>query len=372
MEFKKLKIAIVGGGPDSAVGRAHLAALGTDNQFEILAIVPSGKPLESGGLDYDESPATRAWRRSVGSARICGALPEILADGERPDFVVVLTPTPQHFEDICWLLEHDLDIVVEKPAAASAKLVAHLGHMATVRERSVYVVNNYAGYPAIVAFRQLRKQGFIGEVLAVRMEMLQDTFIRRNEGAHTSVQDWRKVDYEIPTVSLDLGIHLLHLTRYVLEELPQSTVSFATRSGYPSGAITSVSLTGLLPSGGRYSAEFGKDYLGSRNGLRLSVFGSEGSVVWSQDSADLLVLSDPASVRRVLDLQSLKEFVPELGELERFKPGHPVGFVEALANFYLGVASSIRGESNLVSDIPFTLDATFDCMEVLQQPFQNL
>jgi predicted dehydrogenase len=354
------------------VGRAHLSALLADNHFEIASIVPSGRPLENLGLESDElSTATQAWARLVGSARICRSLPEILARGDRPDLAVVLTPTPQHYDDICWLLENDLHVVVEKPAAESAPLVARLRELATARGKSVFVVNNYAGYPAVIAFRQLCRQGFVGKILAVRAEMLQDTFVRMEGGAHTTIQGWRKVDYDIPTVSLDLGIHLLHLTGYLLDELPPCTVSYATRSGYPNGAITSVSMSGLLPSGGRYSAEFGKDYLGSRNGLRFSVFGSSGSIQWSQDSADSLVVSDGTSAKRVLDLHSLKEFVPQLTELERFKPGHPVGFVEALSNFYLGVSSSLRGQSNLASDIPYSLDATFDCMELLQRPFQD-
>ena len=85
---------------------------------------------------------------------------------------------------------------------------------------------------------------------------------------------------------------------------------------------------------------FGKAALGARNGLRLRLYGSEGSAEWLQTDPEVLVLSRADGRREILDRGGLTE-VAGAARYERFKAGHPAGFIEAFANLYSDIADAL-------------------------------
>ena len=88
---------------------------------------------------------------------------------------------------------------------------------------------------------------------------------------------------------------------------------------------------------------WGKAALGHTNGLRFRVFAERGSLEWSQSQPELLSFCDATGQRKTLergqpDLKKANE-----PRYNRFKAGHPAGFVEAFANIYADFHDGLRG-----------------------------
>ena len=86
---------------------------------------------------------------------------------------------------------------------------------------------------------------------------------------------------------------------------------------------------------------FSKSALGYRNGLRVRVFGREASAEWVQTNPEELVLNNASGRREILD-RGGNVYVAGDKRYERFKVGHPAGFIEAFANLYVDMADSLE------------------------------
>jgi predicted dehydrogenase len=84
--------------------------------------------------------------------------------------------------------------------------------------------------------------------------------------------------------------------------------------------------------------------MGYRNGLRIRVYGSEGSAEWVQMDPEVLRMSDSAGRISLVDRTSGENRVAHHDRYCRFKAGHPAGFIEAFANYYADIAANLRGE----------------------------
>jgi predicted dehydrogenase len=86
---------------------------------------------------------------------------------------------------------------------------------------------------------------------------------------------------------------------------------------------------------------FSKSALGHRNGLRLRIYGSKASTEWYQACPEELVLSYADGRREIMDRASSVD-VANMRRYNRFKAGHPAGFIEAFANLYSDIADCLR------------------------------
>jgi len=82
-----------------------------------------------------------------------------------------------------------------------------------------------------------------------------------------------------------------------------------------------------------------KTALGYRNGLQLRLFGDQGSAEWVQEEPERLHISGKNSTRVTYDRGNCT-YPDEIRE--RFKPGHPGGFVEAFGNLYSDIADALE------------------------------
>lgn len=83
---------------------------------------------------------------------------------------------------------------------------------------------------------------------------------------------------------------------------------------------------------------FSKAALGHRNGLRVRVYGEEGAAEWLQLDPEILHFSDNRGQQRRIDRASTDVTLAHLDRYNRFKSGHPAGFLEAFANLYADIA----------------------------------
>ncbi len=109
---RKLRMALVGGGQGSFIGRVHATAAVLDNRAVLVAGALSSDPekAKASAPAYD-IPADRAY----------GSIDELIAGelarpaDERIDFVSVATPNHTHFEIAKKCVEAGFNVMCDKP-----------------------------------------------------------------------------------------------------------------------------------------------------------------------------------------------------------------------------------------------------------------
>ncbi len=359
---RQLQLGCIGGGLRSAVGRAHVVASRMDGRFDLVAGAFSADP-EVGARTAE------AWR--VAPDRNHRSWRELLAaEAGRLDAIVVLTPTPQHEEHVLAALEAGFDVICEKSLATTSSAASALAARARELGRFLAVTYNYSGYPMIRELRARIRGGELGRIVAAHVEMPQEGFLRLDAaGNPVQPQEWRRHDGPIPTVSLDLGTHTHHLLRFLLETEPVEVVGVQAHHGAVATVADYVSCIARYPGDVDADMWFGKCALGYRNGLRIRVFGEDAAAEWTQMWPEEIRLSDARGNVRTIDRATPGTLVASQPRYERFKAGHPAGFLEAFANLYVDLADCIeefRRTGAHTSDLVFDGDHAADGLRMME------
>lgn len=330
-----LKLGFLGGGLNSAVGRCHQIASTMDREWEIVAGAFSRDP------SVNEATATE-W--GISEDRTYGSL-ETFVEGEggRIDAVCVLTPTPAHAEQISALLNAGFNVISEKALAGTSREAEALGRLAGETGRFLRVTMNYSGYPMVRELRQMIRLGRLGRVHGIHVEMPQEGFLKRDaQGNQIQPQAWRRRDGEVPTVALDLGTHTHHLIAFLLGSEPDRVVGTQAHHGNVTHVADYVSCLAKTSDDIDVSMWFGKTVLGQRNGLSVEVYGDLGAAQWVQANPEEIRFADSRGDVRILDRSSPGIEEAAKGRYQRFKAGHPAGFLEAFANLYVDLARDLK------------------------------
>jgi predicted dehydrogenase len=174
--------------------------------------------------------------------------------------------------------------------------------------------------------------------------MQQESFIRTSvSGAKPQPQPWRQVDYELPSVTLDLGSHVVNLLEFVTGDQIVHICGLANHAGDVATLIDNVSAIGEMRRGAALSLSWNKVALGKRNGLVLTIFGSAGAVSWVQEEPEYIHYADKNGATQRIDRSHSIIRVASENRYQRFKVGHPAGYIEAFANLYSDIADGLRG-----------------------------
>lgn len=304
-----------------------MAALRMDGLFEVIG------GMFSTDLDRSRASATEyGLSPTAAFSSLDGLIDQM---GAELDVVVILSPTPSHHRQVDSVLKQGLSVICEKTLAETARDIKQIRQTEKQVQESLIVVFNYTGYPMVRAMRQMIADGRIGHTFRVEAVMPQEGFIRlQGSGRPFPVQDWRLQEGSPPRVSLDLGVHAYSLAAFVTGRHPQRVVAQTNSFGHHEGVWDSIDALAATEEG--YSAlfSFGKVSLGHRNGLAIRVFGTAGSMSWSQERSETLKFADAKGRIQLLDRSDTAVQDLDIDVKHRFKVGHPSGFVEALANYY--------------------------------------
>lgn len=335
MSNEPLRLGFIGGALDSAVGNTHRIACQMDRRWQVVAACFSTK--------RDVNLATAdAW--GVPAERLhADWLTMLRAEHDRLDAVIVLTPTPSHTEIVIAALELGIAVICEKALCTSVDDA--LAIKRSVEENSGYlaVIYNYTGYPMLREMQHRVSSGHIGQIQQVHVEMPQEGFLRLDQDNNPPrPQSWRLKDGVIPTLSLDLGVHVENMLHYLSGAAPEEVVATSRTSGFFADVLDNTLCLA------RYSGDidcqiwFSKSSLGHSNGLRARVFGERGSLEWRQTAAERLYAYDNKGATRTIERYSAELEVANEARYNRFKPGHPDGFFEAFSNYYADLADSVQ------------------------------
>ena len=167
---RKLRMALIGGGQGSFIGRVHCTAAVLDNRAELVAGALSSDPARSkaSAPDYAIAP-----ERAYGSMAELVASEKKLPDDQRIDFVGIATPNHTHFDIAMQAIEAGFNVVCDKPMtfdlAQAEKLAAAVDRAGVV----FAVTHTYTGYPLVRQAREMILAGELGEIQAMRSCYLQ-------------------------------------------------------------------------------------------------------------------------------------------------------------------------------------------------------
>lgn len=331
---KKLKVAFLGGAYDSAVGRAHRAAIEMDQHFDLIAGCFSRNP---------EKNRISAAEYRIEPDRTYLNLDHLLKNESlNLDAIIILTPPNQHGSQVIDCLKAKIPVICEKALATSSSEARLIRECQINNKGFVTVTYNYTGYPILRELKHMIESGKLGKIQQLQMEMPQEGFARlTSDGSPLPPQEWRLHDCKIPTLSFDLGIHLLMMARFLFDGIPEEVVALSSSRGNFSEIVDNVQC--LI----RYSGDidcgiwYSKTAFGYRNGLRLRIFGDKGSAEWVQENPEFLQYADNFGNKYTLDRASKDIQIANKIRYQRFKAGHPAGYIEAFANYYVDIAKEL-------------------------------
>ena len=342
MKSKKLKLGIIGGGPNSWIGHVHRISSRFDDKYEIVA-----------GVFSRNSKQSTSFGKSIGvSEDRCYSNYLTMANKEslrkdKIDVVSIMTPPGSHQIIAEKFIDKNIHIISDKPFAADLKQAKSLFNKIKKNKKIKYALtHNYSAYPMVREAKVLIEKGKIGKVEDINFEYVQDWSEGKTINKKNSRKMFRwKLDKKIVGVSTvlnELGSHACHLAGYMS--------GLKTKKVFAD--ITQVSKTVKMDNNAKVLIEFDNGAKGmfwtsctARGGvygLRIRIFGSKGSLEWVQNDPTYLKFNPSKGAVRILergfhDASFSKKF-------SRIKFGHPEGYLDAFSNIYREFAESLKSK----------------------------
>jgi predicted dehydrogenase len=345
------QLGFIGGGLSSSIGQTHLLASQLDGRWKLVSGFFSRKHVIN-------TETANVWK--IDQNRVYDSLQEfILSEKSKLDAVVVLTPAPDHVLTISKLLENGFSIICDKPLASTLEEGYEIQKKHRQYPNFFAVTYNYSGYPMVRELQDLIKNGSLGKIQKIHFEMPQEGFARisNTTGQLHPPKDWRLKDGLIPTICLDLGVHLHHLANFLINKDPIKVMGFFSNHSTYKNVLDDAMMWIEYEDEVTGSFWMSKTALGNRNGLRLRLFGTKGSAEWLQTDPENLYITYQDGTRTILDRAS-KVSISNKKRYNRYIAGHPAGFIEAFANLYSDVADALDSfyatgthENNYVFDV---------------------
>ena len=342
MKSKKLKLGIIGGGPNSWIGHVHRISSRFDDKYEIVA-----------GVFSRNSKQSTSFGKSIGvSEDRCYSNYLTMANKEslrkdKIDVVSIMTPPGSHQIIAEKFIDKNIHIISDKPFAADLKQAKSLFNKIKKNKKIKYALtHNYSAYPMVREAKVLIEKGKIGKVEDIIFEYVQDWSEGKTINKKNSRKMFRwKLDNKIVGVSTvlnELGSHACHLASYMS--------GLKTKKVFAD--ISQVSKTVKMDNNAKVLIEFDNGAKGmfwtsctARGGvygLRIRIFGSKGSLEWVQNDPTYLKYNPSKGAVRILergfhDASFSKKF-------SRIKFGHPEGYLDAFSNIYREFAESLKSK----------------------------
>ena len=350
---------MVGGGPGAFIGAVHRRAATLDGLAELVAGAFSSTAAKSQtqGRALHLDPA-RAYGGYEAMADREAALPE----GERIDFVSVVTPTHLHYPVARAFLERGFHVVCDKPMTTTLEDAESLRALVGARPVVFALTHNYSGYPMVRQARALVRDGTLGTIRKVVVEYAQDWLSAPIEASGNKQASWRTDPAQagISSSIADIGSHAEHLARYVTGLEPERICADLTT--FVPGRQLEDDANMLLHFGGgaRGILYCSQVSTGEENNLRLRVYGTEASLDWRQETPNTLSLRRAGRPEEVLK-RGNDYLAPAAVRGARLPSGHPEGFLGAFANVYANAMRTIG--ARIAGETPDPLDLDFPTVD---------
>ncbi len=339
-EAGPLKMGMVGGGRDAFIGAVHRAAARLDGGIEMVAGALSSTPdkaIASGrDLGLADERNYPSWQEMLEGERARD-------EGDRIDFVSIVTPNNVHFAVARAFVDAGVHVVCDKPMVTALTEARRLVDLVERRGVVFCVTYNYTGYPMVKQARQMVLDGEIGEVRKVFIAYNQGGLATALEQTGQKQAGWRADPGRAGAAGAigDIGSHAENLSSYVtglgIEELCADLTTFVPGRRLDDDANVLL----RYANGARGVLVASQVCVGDLNNLRVRVWGSRGGLQWHQEDPNHLLVKSPDGPDRIYHRGDPGLSVAAR-DATRLPVGHPEAFIEAFGNIYRAAARAIR------------------------------
>lgn len=338
---RKLRMALVGGGQGSFIGRVHATAAVLDNRAALVAGALSSDPkrAKESAADYDIAPE-RAYESYTQLIESELRLP----DDKRIDFVSVATPNHTHFEIALACVKAGFNVICDKPLTFDLSQAEKLAAAVDASGVVFAVTHNYTGYPLVRQAREMILSGELGEIQATRASYIQGWLRTRLESSDQKQAAWRTDPKRSGAAGCfgDIATHAFNLTRYMTGLIPEK-ISCQLRT-FEAGRLLDDYGTAMIQfeNGGLGTVTASQISHGRENDLSIEIDGTKGSLVWRQENPNEMIVRQNGQPHKIYTRDPNAPFMNQSGASAcRLPSGHPEAFFEAFANVYRSAYDSI-------------------------------
>ena len=339
MKSKKLKLGIIGGGPNSWIGHVHRIAARFDDKYILVA-----------GVFSRNSKKSISFGKSLGiDPQRCYSNYSEMADKENKlrnkiDVVSIMTPPGSHQKIAEKFIDKNIHIISDKPFAANLRQAKSLFKKIKSNNKIKYALtHNYSAYPMVREAKTLVGKGKIGKIEYVNFEYIQDW----SDGKKFNSINAKKLFYwkldpkivGISTVLNELGSHGYHLAMYISGLKAKKVFADISQTSKKIKMDNNAQILIEFEKGAKGMFWTSTNTKGGVYGLKIRVFGTKGSMEWIQNEPGYLRLNPSKGAVKILergfhDAKVSKNF-------SRIKYGHPEGYLDAFSNIYKEFAESL-------------------------------
>ena len=354
---RKLRMGMVGGGPGAFIGDVHHKAAVMDGGVELVAgaFSSSARKSKQKGreLNLDSKRAYASYEQMIEKEL---ALPE----GERIDFVSVVTPNDVHFPVAKAFLEAGFHVICDKPMAFDVREARALKKIVAKNRKVFALTHNYTGYPMVKLARDMIRQGDLGKIRKIVVQYPQGWLSTLLEGTHQKQAEWRTDPKRSGAAGCigDIGTHAENLAEYVTGL--RITELCADLSTFVKGRKLDDDGNILLrfQKGAKGVLHASQISVGEENNLAIWVYGEKAGLEWHQEHPNQLHVKTPDGPEQIWKHGNdyVAEKSPAAGRATRIPSGHPEAFLEAFANIYVNATDTIRARILRQRPDPLALD----------------
>ena len=333
---RRLRLGVIGGGPESWIGHMHRGAAEFDHMFDVVAGVFSSDPQRS--LEK---------ARQLEVQRAYGTIAEMCAterDRSHPiDAIAIMTPNDQHYAETVTALDAGYDVICDKPITITLDEAREVARRVEKGNRVYCITHGYSAYPMTRYARHVVKEGTLGRIRLVQVEYIQSGLaVKLEDGPKNNRLNWL-LDPErsgLALVQSAIGCHTQHLACFAIDSRIAEVSADSTALVQGRQLVDYVSAHLKFENGARGTFTVTQAAAGGENDIRLRIYGDNGMIDWNHQNASYLRLQMQGEPVRVVTRGDLF-LPPDIVRLSRTPRGHPEGLREAFANVYREFAEDI-------------------------------
>jgi len=333
-------MGMVGGGRGAFIGAVHRMAAALDGQIELVCGAFSSDPEKSKASGKDlYLPSDRVYGSYEEMIEKEKALPE----GERMDFISIVTPNHVHHGPAKLALENGFHVVCDKPLAFNMEEAAELELLVEKTGLLFALTHNYTGYPMVKQARAMVQNGDLGVIRKIVVEYPQGWLSTKLEATEQKQASWRTDPSRsgIAGAMGDIGTHAENLAEYItglqISELCADLTTFV--EGRPLDDDGNVLLR--FNNGAKGVLHASQISAGEENDLNIRVYGTKAGLEWRQMEPNTLTVKWLDKAKEAYRT-GVGDLYPVAQAHTRIPAGHPEGYLEAFANIYRNFAYCLQ------------------------------
>ncbi|MEM8898653.1 MAG: Gfo/Idh/MocA family oxidoreductase [Bacteroidota bacterium] len=355
---RKMRMGMVGGGIGAFIGAVHRMAAAIDGEIELVCGAFSSNPEKS-----KKSGA----ELFLPEDRVYGSYEEMilkekeLPEGERMDFISIVTPNHVHFPPAKMAIEHGFAVICDKPLCFSMEEAFELQKLVKEKNALFALTHNYTGYPMVKQAKEMIAAGDLGKIRKIVVEYPQGWLSDFVEASGQKQAAWRtdpKRSGKAGSIG-DIGTHAENLAEYISGL--KITEMCADLSTFVEGRLLDDDGNILLhfDNGAKGVLHCSQISNGEENSLNIRIYGEKGGLEWHQMEPNTLIHKDQDS--KSILRTGKGDLHPRAQAHTRIPAGHPEGYLEAFASIYRNFARALRAK--LAGEEPGEYDTDFPTID---------